>query len=174
MLIHVYRVQLGCVLQLTHFDKGQPWTTFQQMRLRKQTNNWKHKHDTTRGTWLELSRNHNSATEKTLRFSFYLFDKVYNVFFRLLSSESPLFIFNKIAQYNRFDLISSYGRRLLPNNGRRTGGEKWVYSHRWEKATGKDLFVVILYCLLIKYSGAQFFLDHFDFKVSRIHQIRRY
>ena len=29
---------VGCLLQLTHFDKGQPWTTFHQMRLRKQTN----------------------------------------------------------------------------------------------------------------------------------------
>ena len=91
------------------------------------------------------------ACGKTLRFSFFLYDKVYNVFFKLLSSESPLFIFNKIAQYNRFNFVSSYGRRLPPNNGRRTGGEKWVSSHRWEKATGKDLFVVILYCLLIKY-----------------------
>ena len=102
MLIHVYRVQLGCVLQLTHFDKGQPWTTFQQMRLRKQTNKQLKKQ-----TW----HNHNSVAEKTLRFSFFLYDKVCNAFFRLLSSESPLLIFNKIARYNRFDFISSYGRR---------------------------------------------------------------
>ena len=38
MLIHAYRVQLGCLLQLTYFDEGQPWTTFHQMRQRKQTN----------------------------------------------------------------------------------------------------------------------------------------
>ena len=38
MLIHAYRVQLDCLLQLTLFDKGQPRTTFHQMRLRKQTN----------------------------------------------------------------------------------------------------------------------------------------
>ena len=53
---------------------------------------------TTRGTWLELSRNHNSVTEEALRFSFSLYDRVYNVFFRLLSPESPLFIFNHVAQ----------------------------------------------------------------------------
>ena len=79
------------------------------------------------------------------------------------------FIFNNVAQYNRFNFISSYGRKQPPNNGRRTGGEKWVSSHRWEKATGKDFVVVILYCLLIKYILilVHNFLDHFDSKVLR-------
>ena len=65
----------------------------------------------TRGTWLELSRNHNSVTEETFRFSFFQYDKVYNVFFRLLSSESPIFIFNHVAQYKRYNFISSNGRK---------------------------------------------------------------
>ena len=39
-----------------------------------------------------------SVTEEALRFSFFLYDKVYNVFFRLLSPESPLFIFNHVAR----------------------------------------------------------------------------
>ena len=73
------------------------------MKLRKQTikqtnKQIKNEHDKTRGTWLELSRNHNSVTEEALRFSFSLYDRVYNVFFRLLSPESPLFIFNHVAQ----------------------------------------------------------------------------
>ena len=78
-------------------------------------------------------------------------------------------IFNNVAQYNRFNFISSYGRKQPPNNGRRTGGEKWVSSHRWEKATGKDFVVVILYCLLIKYILilVHNFLDQFDSKVLR-------
>ena len=52
MLIHAYQIQLGCALQLTHFDKGQPRTTFHQMKLRKQTikQTNKNKQDTTRGT----------------------------------------------------------------------------------------------------------------------------
>ena len=40
------------------------------------------------------------------------------------------FICNNVAQYNRFNFISSYGRKQPPNNGRRTGGEKWVSSYR--------------------------------------------
>ena len=65
----------------------------------------------TRGTWLELSRNQNSVTEETFRFSFFQYDKVYNIFFRLLSSESPIFIFNHVAQYKRYNFISSNGRK---------------------------------------------------------------
>ena len=78
-------------------------------------------------------------------------------------------IFNNVAQYNRFNFISSYGRKQPPNNGRRTGGEKWVSSHRWEKATGKDFVMVILYCLLIKYTLILVlnFLDHLDLNVLR-------
>ena len=78
-------------------------------------------------------------------------------------------IFNNVAQNNRFNFISSYGRKQPPNNGRRTGGEKWVSSHRWEKATGKDFVMMILYCLLIKYILILMhnFLDHFDSKVLR-------
>ena len=101
MLIHAYRIQLVCAYQLTNFDKGQPRMTFHQMKLRKQTIKQIKKSKTnmtTRGTWLELSRNHNSVTEEALRFSFSLYDRVYNVFFRLLSPESPLFIFNHVAQ----------------------------------------------------------------------------
>ena len=79
------------------------------------------------------------------------------------------FIFNNVAQYNRFNFISSYGRKQPPNNGRRTGGEKWVSSHRWEKATGRHFVVVILYCLLIKYILilVQNFLDHFELNVLK-------
>ena len=79
------------------------------------------------------------------------------------------FIFNNVAQYNRFNCISSYGRKQPPNNGRRTGGEKWVSSYRWEKATGKDFVMVILYCLLIKYTLILVlnFLDHLDLNVLR-------
>ena len=81
------------------------------------------------------------------------------------------FIFKDVAQYNRLNFISSCGRKQPPNNGRRTGGEKWVSSHRWEKATGKDLVIVILYCLLIKYILilVYYLLDHFDWKVLGIH-----
>ena len=128
----------------------------------KQTHQ-KNEHDTTRGTWLELSRNHNSVTEEALRSSFFLFSLGY---FHL---SLLFFIFNHVAQYNRFNFISRYGRKLPPNNGRRTGGEKWVYSHSWEKATGKDFVMVILYCFLIKYILilVHNFLDHFDSKVLR-------
>ena len=78
-------------------------------------------------------------------------------------------IFNNVAQYNRFDFISSYGRKQPPNNRRRTGGEKWVSTHRWEKATGKDFSMVILYCLVTKYILILVlnFLDHFDLNVLR-------
>ena len=81
----------------------------------------------------------------------------------------PFFIFYNTVQYNRFNFISSYGRKQPPNNGRRTGGEKWVSSHRWEKATGKDFVMVILYCLLIKYTLILVlnFLDHLDLNVLR-------
>ena len=81
------------------------------------------------------------------------------------------FIFKHVAQFNRFNFISSYGRKQPPNNGRRTGGEKWVSSYRWENATGKDLVIVILYCLLIKYILilVYYLLDHFDWKVLGIH-----
>ena len=82
---------------------------------------------------------------------------------------SPFFIFNNVAQYNRFNFISSYGRKQPPNNGRRTGGEKWVFSYRWEKATGKDFVMMILYCLVIKYTLILVlnFLDHFHLNVLR-------
>ena len=81
------------------------------------------------------------------------------------------FIFKHVAQYNRLNFISSYGRKQPPNNGRRTGGEKWVSSYRWENATGKDLVIVILFCLLIKYILilVYYLLDHFDGKVLGIH-----
>ena len=85
---------------------------------------------------------------------------------------SPLFLFfYNTMQYNRFNFISSYGRKQPPNNGRRTGGEKWVSSYRWEKATGKDFVMVILYCLVIKYALILMlnFLDHFDLNVLRNH-----
>ena len=80
-----------------------------------------------------------------------------------------ILIFNNVAQYNRFDFISSYGRKQPPNNRRRTGGEKWVSTHRWEKATGKDFSMVILYCLVTKYILILVlnFLDHFDLNVLR-------
>ena len=79
------------------------------------------------------------------------------------------FIFNNVAQYNRFNFISSYGRKQPPNNGRWTGGEKWVSSYRWEKATGRDFIIVIFYCLLIKYILilVHNFLVHFDLKVFK-------
>ena len=131
----------------------------------KQTNE-ENKHNTTRWTWLELSRNHNSVTEETLRFSFILYTTFSLGYFHL---SLLFFIFNNVAQYNRFNFISSYGRKQPPNNGRRTGGEKWVSSHRWEKATGKDFVMVILYSLLIKYILilVHNFLDQFDSKVLR-------
>ena len=165
MLIHAYQVQLGCFLQLTHFDRGQPWTTFQQMRLRKQTIEQLKETNMTQPTELDWSRHaiaiawqrklwnsHSSCMIKYTTFSL--------GYFHL----SLLFlIFNNVAQYNRFNFISSYGRKQPPNNGRRTGGEKWVSSHRWEKATGKDFVKVILYCLWIKYILilVHNFLDHF-------------
>ena len=148
---HLVRHRAGCLLQLTHFDKGKPWTTFHPMRLRKQTNKLLKKHDTTRGTWLgchattiawrrKLWDSYSSSVIKYTTFSLGYFHL--SLFF---------LIFKYLAQYNRFNFISSYGRKQPPNNGRRTGGEKWVPSHRWEKVTGKDFFLVILYCLLIKY-----------------------
>ena len=78
-------------------------------------------------------------------------------------------IFNNVTPNNRSNFISSYGRKQPPNNGRRTGGEKWVSSHRWEKATGKDFVIVILYPLLIKFVLilVHSFSDHFDSKVFR-------
>ena len=81
------------------------------------------------------------------------------------------FIFSNVTQNNRSNFISSYGRKQPPNNGRRTGGEKWVSSYRWENATGKELVIVILYCLLIKYILilVYYLLDHFDWKVLGIH-----
>ena len=79
------------------------------------------------------------------------------------------FIFNNVVQYNRFNFISSYGRKQPSNNGRRTGSENWIFSHRWEKATGKDFFIVIFYCLLIKFTLVLVhnFFDHLDSKVFR-------
>ena len=89
--------------------------------------------------------------------------------FRYFYLSLLFFIFNNVAQYNRFNFISSYGRKQPPNNGRRTGGEKWVSSYRWEKATGRDFVIVIFYCLLIKYILilVHNFLDHFDLKVFK-------
>ena len=89
--------------------------------------------------------------------------------FRYFYLSLLFFIFNNVAQYNRFNFISSYGRKQPPNNGRRTGGEKWVSSYRWEKATGRDFVMVILYCLVIKYAFILVlnFLDHFDLNVLR-------
>ena len=55
--------------------------------------------------------------------------------------------------------------------------EKNEFPATGEKKQQEDLFVVILYCLLIKYIlilVAQFFFNHFDLKVFRIHQIRQY
>ena len=127
------------------------------------------KYDTTRGTWLELLRNHKCVTRK-------LWDShsssmiKYTTFSLGYFQLSLLFlIFNNVAQYNRFNFISSYGRKQPLNNGRRTGGEKWVSSYRWEKATGKDFVMVILYCLVIKYTLILVlnFLDHFDLNVLR-------
>ena len=174
MLIHAYRVQLGCLLQLTYFDEGQPWTTFHQMRLRKQTNKQTIKktnmtqlaeldwgcHATTIAWRRRLWDSYSSSVIKYTTFSSGYFHS--SLFF---------FIFKNVAQFNRLNFISSYGRKQPPNNGRRTGGEKWVSSHRWEKATGKDLVIVILYCLLIKYILilVYYLLDHFDWKVLGIH-----
>ena len=166
---HLVRHRAGRLLQLTHFDKGKPWTTFHPMRLRKQTNKPLKKHDTTRGTWLgchtttiawrrKLWDSYSSSVIKYTTFSLGYFHL--SLFF---------LIFKDLAQYNRFNFISSYGRKQPPNNGRRTGGEKWVFSYRWEKATGKDFVMVILYCLVIKYTLILVlnFLDHFDLNVLR-------
>ena len=170
MLIHDYQVQLGCLLQVTHFVKGQPWTAFQQMRLRKQTNKQLKKqiwqpaeldlgcHATTIAWRRKLWDSHSFSMIKYTTFSL--------DYFHL----SLLFLFfYDVAQYNRFNFISSYGRKQPPNNGRRTGGEKWVFSYRWEKATGRDFVMVILYCLVIKYTLILVlnFLDHFDLNVLR-------
>ena len=135
----------------------------------KQTNNWKNKPDTPQNfgwschairiAWRsKFWDSYSSSMIKYTTFSFRYF------YLSLL-----FFIFNNVAQYNRFNFISSYGRKQPPNNGRRTGGEKWVSSYRWEKATGRDFVIVIFYCLLIKYILilVHNFLDHFDLKVFR-------
>ena len=115
-------------------------------------------HATTIAWRRELSDSHSSSMIKYTTFSL-----------RYFHLSLLFFIFNDLAQCNRFNFISSYGRKQPPNNGRRTGGEKWVSSHRWEKATGKDFVVVILYCLLIKYILilVHNFLDQFDSKVLK-------
>ena len=64
----------------------------------------------------------------------------------------------------------------LPTTG---GGleEKNEFPATGEKKQQERLICGDLYCLLIKYIlilVAQFFLDHFDLKVFRIHQIRQY
>ena len=161
-LIHAY-------LCLPHATKWQPWTTPYQMRLRKQTNKQTNEktnmtqpieldrscHATTTAWRRKLWDSHSSSMIKYTMFSL--------TYFHL---SLLFFIFSNVTQNNRSNFISSYGRKQPPNNGRRTGGEKWVSSHRWGKATGKDFVIVILYCLLIKYILIlmQNFLDHFDSK----------
>ena len=141
------------------------------MRLRKQTNKQTNKktnmtqpaeldwscHATTIAWWRKLWDPYSSSVIKDTTFSL--------GYFHL----NPFLIFKDVAQCNRFHFISSYGRKQPPNNGRRTGGEKWVSSHRWEKATGKDLVMMILYCLITKYILilVYYFSDHFDWKVFR-------
>ena len=155
MLIRAYRVQLRDSLERRFIT----WD-YENKQTNKMTQP------------IELDRScHaiNSVTEETLRFSFFLNDEVYNVslsYFHL----SPLFlIFNDVTPNNRSNFISSYGRKQPPNNGRRTGGEKWVSSHRWEKARGKDFVMVILHPLLIKFVLilVHSFLNHLDSKVLR-------
>ena len=98
----------------------------------KQTNKRMKKniHYTTRWTWLELSRKYNSVTEKlwgshpSSMIEYTTFSLSY---FHL---NLLLFIFNDVTQCNRFNFISSNGRKQPLNNGRRTGGEKWVSSYR--------------------------------------------
>ena len=155
---------MGCLLELAHFVQGQPWTTFQRMRLRKQTNKQLKKTNMTQPAELDWSCHAITIAWRRKLWDSYSSSMIkYTTFSLGYFHLSLLFlIFNNVAQYNRFNFISSYGRKQPPNNGRRTGGEKWVSSHRWEKATGKDFVMVILYCLLIKYtylinSGAQFF-----------------
>ena len=139
-------------------------TTFQHMRLRKQTNMTQP---------AELDWSCHAITNAWLgNFEILILPLWLSIqrFLKVTFNWVPFFfIFNNVAQYNRFNFISSYGRKQPPNNGRRTGGEKWVSSYRWEKATGKDFVMVILYCLLIKHTLILVFnfLDHFDLNVLR-------
>ena len=51
---------------------------------------------------------------------------------------SPLFfIFYNVAQNNRFNFISNYGRKQPPNNGRRTGCENEFLDIGEKKQQGK-------------------------------------
>ena len=173
-LIHAYQVQLGCLLQLTYFVKEQPWTTFQQMRLRKQTNKQTiEKTNMTQPAELDLGCHATTIAWRRKLWDSHSFSMIKYTTFSLDYFHLSLlfFIFNNVAQYNRFNFISSYGRKQPPNNGRRTGGEKRVFSYRWEKATGRDLVMVILCCLVIKYALILVlnFLDHFDLNVLRNH-----
>ena len=174
MLIHAYRVQLGCLLQLTYFDEGQPWTTFHQMRQRKQTNKQTiKKTNMTQPAELDWGCHATTIARRKRLWDSYSSSVIKYTTFSLGHFHSSLFffIFKHVAQFNRLNFISSYGRKQPPNNGRRTGGEKWVSSYRWENATGKDLVIVIFYCLLIKYILilVYYLLDHFDWKVLGIH-----
>ena len=146
-LIHAY----PC---LPHATKWQPWTTPYQMRLRNQTN--KQTNEKTNMTQpIELDRSCHATTTAWRRkfWDSHSSSMIkYTMFSLTYFHLSLLFlIFSNVTQNNRSNFTSSYGRKQPPNNGRRTGGEKWVSSHRWGKATGKDLVMVILYCLLIKY-----------------------
>ena len=158
MLIRAYRVQLRDSLEDVLSDE----TT----KTNKQTNEKtdmtqpmerdRSCHATTTAWWRKLWDSRSSSMIKYTMFSL--------TYFHL----SLLFlIFSNVTQNNRSNFTSSYGRKQPPNNGRRTGGEKWVSSHRWEKATGKDFVMVILYCLFIKYILILMHnvLDHFDSKV---------
>ena len=153
MLIRAYRVQLRDSLERRFIRRdyeNKETDMTQPMELDRSC------HATTTAWRRKLWDSHSSSMIKYTMFSL--------TYFHL----SLLFlIFSNVTQNNRSNFTSSYGRKQPPNNGRRTGGEKWVSSHRWGKATGKDLVMVILYCLLIKYILILMhnFLDHFDSKV---------
>ena len=142
MLIRAYRVQLRDSLERRFIrwdcenkqQRNEKTDMTQPMELDRSC------HATTTAWRRKLWDSHSSSMIKYTMFSL--------SYFHL----SLLFlIFSNVTQNNRSNFTSSYGRKQPPNNGRRTGGEKWVSSHRWGKATRKDLVMVILYCLLIKY-----------------------
>ena len=163
MFIRAYRVQLRDSLErrLIRWD-------YENKQTNKQTNEKTNMtqpieldrscHATTTAWRRKLWDSHSSSMIKYTMFSL--------TYFHL---SLLFFIFNNVTQNNRSNFISSYGRKQPPNNGRRTGGEKWVSSHRWGKAKGKDFVMVILYPLLIKFVLilVHSFLDNFDSMVLR-------
>ena len=157
MLIRAYRMQLSDSLErrLIRWDYENKQTN-EKTNMTQPIELDQSCHATTTAWRRKLWDSHSSSMIKYTMFSL--------TYFHL----SLLFlIFSNVTQNNRSNFTSSYGRKQLPNNGRRTGGEKWVSSHRWGKARGKDFVMVTLYCLLIKYILILMhnFLDHFDSKV---------